>query len=178
MFVDGTIARTYRLREDGVGRSSPLRRRDDRNARLFERMVMQKSPPRSRGRDFVSKYEASVSLFCWQIYAYFGKIQIFMTKKRKNAHWPLSGCRGFVTAVKTAGRRCALAATQRPSRMRSGRRIIVGTSAKKPLSPGWAVGARKGICPRDYSSSRISKILIAAVDIGVPGPKIAAAPSR
>ncbi len=30
----------------------------------------------------------------------------------------------------------------------------------------------------DYSSSRISRILIAAVAIGVPGPKMAAAPSR
>ncbi len=29
-----------------------------------------------------------------------------------------------------------------------------------------------------YSASRISRILIAAVEIGVPGPKIAAAPSR
>ncbi len=28
-----------------------------------------------------------------------------------------------------------------------------------------------------YSSPKISKILIAAVEIGVPGPKIAAAPS-
>ncbi len=30
----------------------------------------------------------------------------------------------------------------------------------------------------DYSSSRISRILMAAVAIGVPGPKMAAAPSR
>ena len=35
-----------------------------------------------------------------------------------------------------------------------------------------------GYTTSDYSSERISKILIAAVAIGVPGPKIAAAPSR
>ena len=44
--------------------------------------------------------------------------------------------------------------------------------------PARAEGDRKGIGLPDYSSIRISRILMAAVAIGVPGPKMAAAPSR
>lgn len=50
---------------------------------------------------------------------------------------------------------------------------------KKEAARDWA--ASRLLCMltvSDYSSERISKILIAAVAIGVPGPKIAAAPSR
>lgn len=44
--------------------------------------------------------------------------------------------------------------------------------------PGLATAAFLLSEPGIYSASRISRILMAAVAIGVPGPKMAAAPSR
>ena len=49
---------------------------------------------------------------------------------------------------------------------------------KKAPSDLGSGGALHGLLRVDYSASRISSILMAAVAIGVPGPKMAAAPSR
>jgi len=45
-------------------------------------------------------------------------------------------------------------------------------------SPPRCLGGDYRILSNRYSASRISRILMAAVAIGVPGPKMAAAPSR
>lgn len=55
--------------------------------------------------------------------------------------------------------------------------LCSATSGTKKYPPHKAEGIAEND-ERDYSSKRISRILIAAVAIGVPGPKMAAAPSR
>ena len=55
----------------------------------------------------------------------------------------------------------------------------MGRNAKKspPTVRPEGIEQKVGNAPR-YSAIRISRILMAAVAIGVPGPKMAAAPSR
>jgi len=51
-------------------------------------------------------------------------------------------------------------------------------SFRNKKTPGLKTGRFSFRMPGIYSASRISRILMAAVAIGVPGPKMAAAPSR
>lgn len=65
-----------------------------------------------------------------------------------------------------------------PERWPGGRLSLLSEHKKSPptVRPE-GIEQKVGNAPR-YSAIRISRILMAAVAIGVPGPKMAAAPSR